>query len=379
MSSHLSPAAQFAAAAAAEAKAAAEARALNESSVDASSVPPPFLAVCPPAPPGYVAPEFMAGDGPPMNEPFLCICPPAPPGHVAPDFSQGITAVDVVVSENAVGAADSAVGSDDGHSNNNAASVIDLADEDLFPALGQPKPASSQAGKAAAWGGGGVAALAKAKPQGPKRATEVVDLPMMQEAVGAAVLKIMERSGARIDVSHNRVLQTSTYVISGSADAVSKAKREVVSKLSPRVTKVVAVPAEARSAVVGVRGRGLQAIQAKTGAALSASSEGFDAGDAFATAEISVTGDSAAVAAAVALVEAAADTKTTRRVAGVVVARDAHALLVGKGGAGLRALQAAHPGVALRIPGPLDAAGQAIGVAGERSAVAAASAAIRDT
>ncbi|KAJ2017079.1 hypothetical protein GGI06_002972, partial [Coemansia sp. S85] len=65
MTSHLSPAAQFAAAAAAEAE--AEAVALAESVSAAAIVdsapadeglPVPYLAICPAAPPGYVPPEF---------------------------------------------------------------------------------------------------------------------------------------------------------------------------------------------------------------------------------------------------------------------------------------------------------------------------------
>ncbi|KAJ2058943.1 hypothetical protein GGI17_004727 [Coemansia sp. S146] len=398
MSTHLSPAAQFAAAAAAEAEAEAEARARSEATVDEvpadEPVPAPFLAICPAAPPGYVAPEFPALEG--MEEALpvatMCVCPPAPPAYVRPEADEVVTAVTASAGDENVArhvsaaamfetaAVDSAVGSDDGNDVpvvvvEARKRVVDLADQELFPALGGP-PAKA----AAAWGGRPAGPRATVGELKPKRATEVVDLPMMQEPVGQSVLKIMERSGARIDVSHNAVLATSTYVISGTGDAVARAKREVVAKLSPRVTQVVAVPAEARSSVVGVRGRGLQTIQAKTGAVLAVARDGdaFDGGDAFATVDVTVSGDSAGVAAAVAMVEAAADRRTTRRVAFEAVPRDAHALLVGKGGAGLRALQAAHPAVALRIPGPLDA-GAAIGVAGERAAVQAACALIRDT
>ncbi|KAJ2745612.1 hypothetical protein GGI20_002047 [Coemansia sp. BCRC 34301] len=370
MSTHLSPAAQFAAAAAAEAQVQASAEAQAQASGEQVSdpmcdepLPVPYLAICPAAPPGYVAPDFFPSES---------------DGYGVPVAASTTTAL-AAQFENAV--VDSAVGSDDGISSSSSEVVvkktkaIDLADKELFPALGQPSAAKAVGAKAA-WGAKAAAVVSA----GPRRATEVVDLPMTQEAVGPLVLKIMERSGARIDVSHNAVLQTSTYVISGALDAVAKAKREVVAKLAPRVTQVVAVPLEARAAVAGVRGRGLQAIQAKTGAVLSVARDGdaFDAGDAFATVDVTVSGDAAGVAAAVALVEAAADTRTTRRVASVVVSRDAHALLVGKGGAGLRALQAACPGVQLRIPGPLDA-GAAIGVAGERSAVAAAASLVRDT
>ncbi|KAJ2812483.1 hypothetical protein H4S07_001367 [Coemansia furcata] len=411
MSTHLSPAAQFAAAAEAEARAlllaesVSAAVTISEDDVAPADedVPVPFLAICPAAPPGYVAPEF-----PPVSEAMeeeveghpkatICVCPPAPPAYVRPGFPGDAVSDDVVdatasdenvarqvsaaaMFENAA-AVDSAVGSDDDGSSDAAVAsvevrrskVVDLNDQELFPALG-----GSTAKAPIAWGSKALPRATGALQQGKQqqRATEVVDLLMMQEAVGAAVLKIMERTGARIDVSHNAVLATSTYVISGAVDAVGRAKREVVAKLSPRVTQVVAVPAEARAAVVGVRGRGLQAIQAKTGAVLAVGAESFDAGDSFATVDVSVSGDALGVAAAVAMVEAAADKRTTRRVAFEAVARDAHALLVGKGGAGLRALQDAHSGVTLRIPGPLDAG--AVGVAGERPAVQAACAHIRE-
>ncbi|KAJ1822287.1 hypothetical protein LPJ60_002120, partial [Coemansia sp. RSA 2675] len=380
MTSHLSPAAQFAAAAAAEAE--AEAVALAESVSAAAIVdsapadeglPVPYLAICPAAPPGYVPPEFTDEATAPVVD---CVdATAATASAVDKNVARQVSSA-AVMFENA--AVDSAVGSDDGNSDvvveERKSKVVDLNDQELFPALG-----GGSAKAPVAWGAKSAGPRPVANDLKPKRATEVVDLPMMQEAVGQAVLKIMERTGARIDVSHNGVLATSTYVISGPIDSVNRAKREVITKLSPRVTQVVAVPAEARSAVVGVRGRGLQTIQTKTGAVLSVARDGdsFDAGDAFATVDVSISGDSIGVAAAVAMVEAAADKRTTRRVAFETVPREAHALLVGKGGAGLRGLQAAHPGVTLRIPGPLDS-GVAIGVAGERAAVQAACAHIRE-
>ncbi|KAJ2413223.1 hypothetical protein GGI10_003197 [Coemansia sp. RSA 2530] len=380
MTSHLSPAAQFAAAAAAEAE--AEAVALAESVSAAAIVdsapadeglPVPYLAICPAAPPGYVPPEFTDEATAPVVD---CVDATAATASAVDENVARQVSSAAVMFENA--AVDSAVGSDDGNSDvvveERKSKVVDLNDQELFPALG-----GGSAKAPVAWGAKSAGPRPVANDLKPKRATEVVDLPMMQEAVGQAVLKIMERTGARIDVSHNGVLATSTYVISGPIDSVNRAKREVITKLSPRVTQVVAVPAEARSAVVGVRGRGLQTIQTKTGAVLSVARDGdsFDAGDAFATVDVSISGDSIGVAAAVAMVEAAADKRTTRRVAFETVPREAHALLVGKGGAGLRGLQAAHPGVTLRIPGPLDS-GVAIGVAGERAAVQAACAHIRE-
>ncbi|KAJ2003429.1 hypothetical protein H4R26_003077 [Coemansia thaxteri] len=367
MSTYVSPAAQFAAAAAAEAEAEA-AGAPEVSEVDQQLAEmTPFLAICPAAPPGYVPPVFE---------------------H---DLEPMAVAVAVAVSDDVAVSADSAVGSDAGderpplataeagagakHRRGGGAAAPDLADETAFPALGGggSGPPSAGAAKKPAWSSAGGAVAAAAAPT---RATEVLDLPLMQAEAGAAVRRIMARTGARIDVSHNAALGTSTYVVSGAAAAVAAAKRDVCAALSPRITRVVDVPAEARAAVA----KAASAIGAAAGATVQvgrASPSGLDA--AFETVAVSVSGTVAAVASAVAAVEAAADRRTTCRVARVSVPRDALALVVGRQAAGLHALKDAHPGVAVHVPGPGAAGGDAsvIRVAGEPALAAACAAAIK--
>ncbi|KAJ1827969.1 hypothetical protein LPJ56_001367 [Coemansia sp. RSA 2599] len=269
-----------------------------------------------------------------------------------------------------------------------ASKPIDLADEELFPSLGSPASAAP-AKSAASWGAGargGAAANGGASPSMAQQiklnqATEIVDLPMMQEPVGETVRKIMAATKTRIEVSNNTVLNTSTYLISGKPEAVARAKREVCSKLSPRVTKTIQVPAVARSQVFGMRGRTLQTIQSQTGTAVSLGkpSDSASADDVFEQIDVTVSGSHSGVSAAIAQIEALVDKRTTKRVIKLAeLPREVNSMLYGKGGETLRALQGANPGVQIRIPGPIDA-DQVVRVYGERDAVQAAAAEITET
>ncbi|KAJ2660768.1 hypothetical protein IWW48_002751 [Coemansia sp. RSA 1200] len=274
---------------------------------------------------------------------------------------------------------------------------IDLADEELFPSLSSTAPPRAAS---ASWGARSTTAAAAAPASdgarpgqagtpGPQsmaqqlrlsNTTEIIDLPMMQDSVADTARKIMERTKTRIEISHNKVLKTSTYLVTGKPENVARAKREVCAKLSPRVTKVVQIPAAARAQVVGVRGRNLQTIQTQTGTVIalpktSSMQNGSDDDDVFALVDVSVTGDSAGVRAAIAKIEEIVDKRTTKRALKLGdIPREAFALLVGKNGETLQVFQQAHPGVQLRIPGPLALGDAAICVAGERSAVQAAAA-----
>ncbi|KAI8321049.1 hypothetical protein GQ54DRAFT_262496 [Martensiomyces pterosporus] len=206
----------------------------------------------------------------------------------------------------------------------------------------------------------------------------------MQDSVGDVARKIMERTKTRIEISHNKVLKTSTYLISGKPENVARAKREICSKLSPQITKVIQVPALVRAQIVGMRGRTLQGIQTRTSTAINmpkrpASETKAGDSELFDIIDISISGDSVGVAAAVAEIEAIVDQRTTKRAVRVAdIPHELNPLLIGRGGATLAALHEAHKDVQIRIPGPIDA-DQAIFVVGERDAVQDAIAAIRET
>ncbi|KAJ2834858.1 hypothetical protein J3B01_003833 [Coemansia erecta] len=395
MSEDLSPAAQFAAAVAAEASAAAAAVAaisvadapvVAAVSVDEAE---PVAAVEPIAPAEPTAAEPVA-----VAEPAAEVSPQAAndavPTLLSPaaaseptDISpvQEVTPVSVPIVDaqtSAAAAFESAVGSAvASNSDSDRAPAprvrkpIDLADEELFPALGKPASASAAP---TPWGG----PKSMATQLRQNRVTEALDLPMMESSVAAAVRAIAERSKTAIEVSHNRSLKTSTYLVSGRPEAVARAKREICAKLSPQVTRVVQVPALVRAQIAGVRGRNLQEIQTQTHTVIVLPKAGRDESP-FEVLDVSITGDHSSVIAAAQLIEAIVDKRTTKRAVRITdVPRELHALLVGQDGATLQALEHAHAGVQISIPGPLDA-DAAIGVVGERDVVQAAVAEIRAT
>ncbi|KAJ1729874.1 hypothetical protein LPJ61_003311 [Coemansia biformis] len=425
MSEDLSPAAQFAAAAAAEAE--AEALAAAAAAAVAAVAVAPAVQAGPAEVVDQIAPSLaLAGFGKDSAPPATAVAPigTASAACAPPGSGQGesfgdcagssvgnarLTALDDHVSAAAAfeSAVDSAVASNAGNDSDNdeiathaahrqpakSKKPIDLADEELFPSLGGP--ASGRAAPAA-WGTQSAAAapMAGAAAGGPQsmaaqlrlmRATEVLDLPMMQTPIADTVRKIMERTKAHIEVSHNRVLKMTTYLVSGRPEGVAKAKREICAKLSPQVSKVVQVPALVRAQIAGVRGRTLQSIQEQTHTAISLpkpssttkAASGND-NSLFEMIDVSVTGDHAGVLAAIAQIEAIVDKSTTKRAVRLPeIPRALHALLSGKDGETLQALRTAHPQVQIYVPGPLD--DQPVSVVGERDAVNAAVAEIKET
>ncbi|KAJ2271124.1 hypothetical protein J3F81_003600, partial [Coemansia sp. RSA 371] len=275
MSEDLSPAAQFAAAVAAEASAAAAAVAaisvadapvvaavsVDEASAAAAAVAAisvadapvvaavsvdeaePVAAVEPIAPAEPTAAEPVAvaepaADVSPQaaNDTVPTLLSPAAasePTDISPVLEVTPVSVPIVDAQTSAAAAfESAVGSAvASNSDSDRAPAprvrkpIDLADEELFPALGKPASASAAP---TPWGG----PKSMATQLRQNRVTEALDLPMMESSVAAAVRAIAERSKTAIEVSHNRSLKTSTYLVSGRPEAVARAKREICAKLS---------------------------------------------------------------------------------------------------------------------------------------------------
>ncbi|KAJ2848502.1 hypothetical protein IWW36_003259, partial [Coemansia brasiliensis] len=365
----LSPAAQFAAAAAAETSVAAVQEAVqsvNETvaavSIDESAPAIPTLATAV----DHTADAAVGS----MPEITTEATPSTANGHALSAAAAFESAVDSAVASNA--------DNDSDHEHvpieRPARKKIDLSDESLFPALGKAAPAAAAPSWGAASAAGGPKSMAAQLRQ--SRVTDAVDLPMMEDSVAAKVRIIADRTKTGIEVSHNRALKTSTYLVSGRPENVARAKREICAQLSPQVTRVVQVPAMVRAQVAGVRNRTLQSIMTQTHTNIVLP-KATHADGPFEVLDVKITGDHAGVVAAAAQIEAIVDKRTTRRAVRISdIPRELHALLVGKDGATQQALEQAHPGVQISIPGPLDA-DASIGVVGERDAVQKVEAEIR--
>jgi hypothetical protein len=110
--------------------------------------------------------------------------------------------------------------------------IPDLESQEMFPSLGAP----SAPARASAW---------SSKPSAPATpksnlVSEIFDYTIPQKTFGApsirdAVQQSIKKSGAQIDASSSRISGTVTFIIKGKHDQVAKAKRELISQLSPKV------------------------------------------------------------------------------------------------------------------------------------------------
>lgn len=92
------------------------------------------------------------------------------------------------------------------------------------------------------------------------RATESLTLPDADKArQSQAVTQIQKKYGVSIEGSRSSS-GSITFLIRGSQPGLGDAKRELSHKLSPRLTKTIEIPAEARPAILGAKGAALRGI-----------------------------------------------------------------------------------------------------------------------
>ncbi|RKO93442.1 hypothetical protein BDK51DRAFT_32739 [Blyttiomyces helicus] len=157
-------------------------------------------------------------------------------------------------------------------------SAIDLANEDLFPALpAAPAGRSPLAG----WGSpNGHARPAASRPIVPPpsrsagKVTERFEIPAELQAkpsqlgksvsVGETCRQISQRTSTSIELSTNNKTRSVTFLINGKPEACRRAKREIISKLTIPVTQTITIPASVRPHLVGKGGATLKALTTRT-------------------------------------------------------------------------------------------------------------------
>ncbi|GAO47518.1 hypothetical protein G7K_1723-t1 [Saitoella complicata NRRL Y-17804] len=154
---------------------------------------------------------------------------------------------------------------------------IDLASEELFPSLGS----APSAAKAPLWGAGAPKAAApvvKSAPTASGITVERVTLEpnqlalrpnfgtFTQSKIPAVAAQVMTRTKARIEISTARKTGQTTFLIRGSPEVVSKAKRELMKEVAAKIKTIVKVPSRVRRFIIGAKGATLREIETKTGA-----------------------------------------------------------------------------------------------------------------
>ncbi|KXN74163.1 hypothetical protein CONCODRAFT_89997 [Conidiobolus coronatus NRRL 28638] len=188
--------------------------------------------------------------------------------------------------------------------------IPDLESKEMFPSLGAP----SAPARASAW------SSKPAAPATPKSnlVSEIFDYTIPQKTFGApsirdAVQQSIKKSGAQIDASSSRISGTVTFIIKGKHDQVAKAKRELISQLSPKGTLTVSVPSSVIGFVLGAKGTKLKTLQTKTCTTINIPkrNEAEDTEDT--VLEVSITGDLDGVNLAKAEIEAIVKEKAPKK------------------------------------------------------------------
>ncbi|PVU90296.1 hypothetical protein BB561_004946 [Smittium simulii] len=270
-----------------------------------------------------------------------------------------------------------------------AAKAFDISSEEAFPALGAFSSSkdvfATQWGKPSNKTGLKQSAILSTK-KNALQTTEIIDLPLGQInpraknnkdfkknstsnqklTVSDIVRQIMSETSTQIEVSRAAHINTMTFIISGEAQNVSKAKREVCSQLSPHVSIVLQIPAILRRFLIGTKGQTLSSIQLQSGAQISLPSKNdredsvknFDKNineindeDLMELIDITINGDVQGVAIAKAAIEDIVSKKTSKRGARLTdIPSEYNTFIAGSKNKQINQWMEEFPGLKIRVP-----------------------------
>lgn len=311
---------------------------------------------------------------------------------------------------------------------------INVNDQSAFPSLGGP----SKAATGSLWGAPGSAAQRFKQSSVPVQAplqpsqspvqgfTERVDFPTSEiqvqalasssfldglgrnrnssrepepKTLGEVMKLLMKRHAVKIEASTSR--NVTTFIIKGISapgkvleDEVATAKRELISRLSKKISVKVLVPASIRGSIVGPKGKTLKAITDSTGASVQVPARDGDAtveaaveGEEGPLIPVTISGDASAVAAARAQILAIVSERAAKSVVKLEkIPKKLWKLLAGAKNERIDALLArmgAQDSVTVQIPRSTESVDEVgdkkqsvITVTGEREAATAVAAAV---
>ncbi|KAJ3291754.1 hypothetical protein HK104_005822 [Borealophlyctis nickersoniae] len=251
---------------------------------------------------------------------------------------------------------------------------LDLANEELFPALPVPtvgkvgmgiwgaKPANGKPAVAArplsAIRHGGKVTDRFEIPEITKKVQEKLTGPQgKQLTVGDVVKQIMSRTSTSIEMSTNNKTRSVTFLVNGKPDAVKIAKRELISRLTVPVTQSISIPASVRPHILGKGGANLRALTARTLTNIQIPRERGDENipvtdelqEDEPEQEVIITGDFEGVEQARKEIEGIVAQRTSKHTIRVNVERSFHPFVAGPNNSQLNLIQA-ETGARIHIP-----------------------------
>jgi len=239
--------------------------------------------------------------------------------------------------------------------------------DELFPGLpgitvktGEGNPLGSK------WG-------SKPKMIIPPTVTQVFHIPMEERrgtgGFGAddsykKLKTVMEKSGAKIEMSTGSKDQSLTFLITGKQETVLKARRDLLAQFQTKASSIITIPKEHHRFILGRGGSNLQDIETRTATQISIPkvNENSD--------KITVSGPKDGIETAIHELQLISDVQSKQAYEVLPVLKIYHPFINGPSGEYVKQMLSEYPDVRVNIP-PLSVMKDELSVAGEKNGVLA--------
>jgi len=239
--------------------------------------------------------------------------------------------------------------------------------DDLFPQLpgkaantGESNPLGSK------WG-------TKPKMIIPPTVTQVFHIPIEERrgtgGFGAddsykKLKTVMEKSGAKIEMSTGSKDQSLTFLITGKQESVLKARRDLLAQFQTKASSTISIPKEHHRFILGRGGTNLQELETQTATQISIPKVNE------ATDKITITGPKDGIEKAVHEIQLISDLQSKQAYEVLNVLKIYHPFINGPNGDYVKQMLMEYPDVRINIP-PLSVMKDELSVAGEKNGVLA--------
>jgi len=239
--------------------------------------------------------------------------------------------------------------------------------DDLFPQLpGKAPNAGENNPLGSKWG-------SKPKMIIPPTVTQVFHIPIEERrgtgGFGAddsykKLKTVMEKSGAKIEMSTGSKDQSLTFLITGKQESVLKARRDLLAQFQTKASSTITIPKEHHRYILGRGGTNLQDLETRTATQISIPKANDN------TDKITITGPKDGIEKAVHELQQISDVQSKQAYEVLNVLKIYHPFINGPNGEYVKQMLVDYPDVRINIP-PLSVMKDEISVAGEKNGVLA--------
>merc|ERR1739844_703734 len=175
---------------------------------------------------------------------------------------------------------------------------------------------------------------------------------------------VMEKSGAKIEMSTGSKDQSLTFLITGKQESVLKARRDLLAQFQTKASSTITIPKEHHRYILGRGGTNLQDLETRTATQISIPKANDN------TDKITITGPKDGIEKAVHEIQLISDVQSKQAYEVLPVLKIYHPFINGPNGDYVKQMLMDYPDVRINIP-PLSVMMDEISVAGEKNGVLA--------